>query len=208
MADWVSAPHITGRPQDEHGLGVLEVLVVMVIVGIVLGGLTTTFVSGSRAELDLNQRFQAQQQARLALDRIRGDVHCASAAQAQTIGAYPGVKLAVGNCYASTPTVSWCVVPAASSPPRYQLWRSTASSSICTSSDPTRLLVADDLTTSTNVLTTPTIPFQGLETVRVDFPVSVNPTTGHDLYELRDSLVAANSTRCASSDGCGVPVVP
>src|SRR6476646_4550317 len=98
----------------EEGYSLVELLVVMIILGTVLASLTTVFVSGSKAEVALNQRFQAQQQARLALDRIRADIHCASAAQAQTIGTYTGsLKLAEPNCYAyaTTPTVSWCPVP-------------------------------------------------------------------------------------------------
>ncbi len=187
----------------------IEMIVVMAILSIVLAGLTTIFVSGSNGELDLNRRYQAEQAARLALDRIRGDIHCASAAQAQTIGSYPGVKLAVGGCQPSTPTVSWCAVLVTSVPPRYQLWRSTATNNICTSSDSTRSLIADYLTTSSNVFTTATIPYQGLETVGVDFRVSVNPSAGHDVYELKDLIVARNSTRCATSPGpCAVPPVP
>jgi len=196
-----------GAARNENGFSLVDLLVVMVILGLVMAGLTTTFVSGSRAELHLNRRFQAQQQARLALHRIRADVHCASAAQAQTINGSPGVKLAVGSCYSATPTVSWCVLTASVTPPRYQLWRSTATSSICSSSDTTRVLVADYLTASANVLVTNTIPFQGLETVDVDFHVNVSPSTGRDDYELKDSIVAANSTRCATSGGCSVPAV-
>jgi prepilin-type N-terminal cleavage/methylation domain-containing protein len=197
------------RVEREDGFSLIEMVVVMMILSVVLAGLTTIFVSGSNAELDINRRYQAQQEARLALDRIRSDIHCASAAQAQTIGSYPGAKLAVGNCYSSTPTVSWCAVLVTSTPARYQVWRSTATSNICTSSDATRVLVADYLTTSSNVFTTSTVPYQGLETVGVDFRVSVNPTTGHDVYELKDSIVAGNSTRCAQSPGpCSVPSVP
>ena len=143
----------------EEGYTLVELLVVMVILGTVLAGLTTVFVGGSNAEIRLNQRFQAQQQARLALDRIRTDIHCASAAQAQTIGTYTGsIKLAETSCYtyAATPTVSWCPVSVTST--RYQLYRSTATSNICTSSDATRVLIADYLTTSSNVFTTAAIP--------------------------------------------------
>ena len=97
--------------RDERGYSLIEMLIVMAILGIVLGALTTVFVSGSNAELNLNRQFQAQQAARLALDKIRVDIHCAVNAQQQTIGSYPGVKLAFpsGGCYPST--VSWCVVP-------------------------------------------------------------------------------------------------
>ena len=58
------------------------------------------------------------------------------------------------------------------------------------------------------MFTTATIPYQGLETVGVDFPVSVSPTATKNVYELKDSIVAANSTRCATSGGCSVPSVP
>ena len=89
------------------------------------------------------------------------------------------MKLAVGNCYATTPTVSWCVVAVTTTPPRYQLWRSTATGNICTAGDWTRVRVADYLTSS-NVFTTATIPYQGLETVGIDFPVSVSPTPAQE----------------------------
>lgn len=192
---------------EETGYSLVELLVVMLILGVVMTGLTTVFVSGSNAQLDLSRRFDAQQQARAALDRIRGDIHCANAAQAQTIGSYPGLKLLVASCYPSTATISWCAVPA-TAPTRTQLYRSTATSSICTSSDTTRVLVADYLTTSTGVFTTSTIPQYSLQTVGVDFNVSVHPTTTRDVYRLTDSIVTRNSTRCVTSGGCSVPSVP
>lgn len=193
--------------RDERGYSLIELLIVMAILGIVLGALTTVFVSGSNAELELNRQFQAQQAARLALDRIRLDIHCASAAQAQTIGAYPGLKLAfpASGCYTST--VSWCAVPSADITGRFALYRSTSTTNICTSTDANRVLVADDLTTS-SVFTTGTIPYLGLETVGVDFPVSVNATPTKDLYELKDSIVARNfSPRCTTVAGCPAPTV-
>jgi prepilin-type N-terminal cleavage/methylation domain-containing protein len=192
----------------EDGYSLIELIVVMAILGTVIAGLSTVFVSGSRAELDLNRRFQAQQQARGALDKLRNDVHCATAAQAQTIGTYPGVKLAVANCYASTPTVSWCLVPVTTTPVRYALYRTTATTNICSSSDTARLLVADYLISSSNPFTTATIPRYSLQTVGVDIKVSVNPTVTKDVYELTDSIVARNSARCATSGGCTPTAVP
>lgn len=194
--------------RDERGYSLVELLIVMAILGIVLGALTTVFVSGSNAELTMNRQFQAQQAARLALDRIRTDIHCASTAQAQTIGTYPGVKLAfpASGCYATT--ISWCVVPSTTITGRFALYRSSATSSICTTSDTTRVLVADDLTTSSGVFTTPTIPYLGLETVGVDFLVSVNRTATKDVYELKDSIVARNfAPRCTTTAGCPAPTV-
>ena len=192
----------------EQGYSLIELLVTMVILVIVLGSLTTVFVSGSSAEAGLNRRFQAQQNARMGLDRIRTDIHCATAAQAQTINTFPGVKLAVANCYAATPTVSWCAVLVTSSPARYALYRSTTTgATTCTSTDAARLLVADYLTTS-SAFTTATIQQYTLQRVAVDFKVSVNQTTTKDVYELTDSIVARNSARCITSGGCSAPTVP
>jgi hypothetical protein len=38
-----------------------------------------------------------------------------------------------------------------------------------------------------------------LELISVDFPVSANPRATADLYELKDTLVARNSTRCITN---------
>jgi prepilin-type N-terminal cleavage/methylation domain-containing protein len=193
----------------EQGYSLIELLVTMVILVIVVGSLTTVFVSGSSAEADLNRRFQAQQNARLALDRIRVDIHCATAAQAQTINTYSGLKLAVASCYAATPTISWCAVPATSTPPRYQLYRSTATgTTTCTATDTGKVLIADYLTTS-SAFTTATIPQYSLQRVGIDFKVSVHPTTStKDVYELTDSIVARNASRCGTALGCYAPSVP
>ena len=196
------------RCRADAGFALIELLTVMAILGIVLGGLNVMLINGSSAELTLNRRVQAQQQARSALDEIRSDVHCASAAQAQTISTYPGLKLAVGNCSASTPTVSWCAVPVTSG--RFQLYRSTSTTAgvICTAGDTTRALVADYLTSAGTLFATPTIAQFALQSVSVDFKVSVNPTASRDVYRLTDSIVAQNSQRCASSGGCTPTAVP
>jgi prepilin-type N-terminal cleavage/methylation domain-containing protein len=194
---------------SERGYSLIELLVTMVILVIVLGSLTTVFISGSGAEATLNNRFQAQQNARLGLDRIRGDIHCASAGQAQTINTYPGLKLALGNCYAATPTISWCVVQLTASPVRYQVFRSTTTgATTCTATDAARVLVADYLVSSA-AFTTATIPQYTLQRVGVDFKVSANAKSSTaDVYELTDSIVARNATRCVTAGGCAVPSVP
>jgi prepilin-type N-terminal cleavage/methylation domain-containing protein len=192
----------------EQGYSLIELLVTMVILSIVLASLTTVFLSGTSAEASLNRRFQAQQSARMGLDRIRTDIHCATAAQAQTINTFPGLKLAVANCYAATPTISWCVVLVTASPVRYALYRSpTTGATTCTSSDAARLLIADYLTTS-NAFTTATIQQYTLQRVGVDFKVSVNAKSSTtDVYELTDSIVARNATRCDIAGGCSAPPV-
>ena len=64
----------------ERGYSLVEMLIVMSILGVVMGSLTTVFVQASNAEFDMNARFQAQLTGRLALDKMRREVHCASVA--------------------------------------------------------------------------------------------------------------------------------
>jgi prepilin-type N-terminal cleavage/methylation domain-containing protein len=191
---------------DEQGYTLVEMLVVMAILGVVIASLTGIFVSGSRAELDLNRRFQAQQQARLALDKMRVDVHCASAVQAQTINTYTGLKIAAANC--STTTIAWCAVPSTLMTGRYALYRTTGTTNVCQSTDTKRVKVADYLKTNSGIFSTPNVAQDALQFVLVDFPVSVNPTATRDVYELKDSLVARNSTRCTTAGGCSSGATP
>ena len=67
------------RLAAEHGYSLSEMLVVLAILGIVLAALTQLFVSASTAQVDMTRRFEAQQNMRLALDKLRREIHCASA---------------------------------------------------------------------------------------------------------------------------------
>ena len=63
----------------ERGYSLFELLQVTVILSVVLTGLTVLFVQATNAELQMNERFQAQQNARVAVDKMRREIHCASA---------------------------------------------------------------------------------------------------------------------------------
>ena len=62
----------------QDGYSLVELLVVTVILGTVMGALTVLFVNASNAEFDMNRRFQAQQSARLGIDKMRREIHCAT----------------------------------------------------------------------------------------------------------------------------------
>jgi type II secretory pathway pseudopilin PulG len=57
----------------------LELLMVLAILGTVTGAITTLFIQATNAEFEMNRRFQAQQAARVAVDKMRREIHCASA---------------------------------------------------------------------------------------------------------------------------------
>ena len=189
----------------ENGYSLVEMVIVMAILGVVLAGISTVFVSGSSAEAHLNNRFRAQQGVRAALDRIRGDVHCASKASAATINTYQALRIDVTSCNTTTTYDYWCAVSASTTPVRYDLWRtqSTAAptTSTCTSTDASRVKIASNLVNSA-AFTTSATPLNGLQAVAVDFRVGGSATSNTiDLYKLTDSLVARNSTRCGSTAG-------
>jgi prepilin-type N-terminal cleavage/methylation domain-containing protein len=191
--------------RGERGYTLVEMLVVMSILGVVMAGLTSVFVSGSHAELDLNRRFQAQQEARLALGRITADLHCASAAEVDATYGY--LKIAEDNC--SSTHVTYCTETSPSMSSRYALYRTTnTTTSRCTSSDTNAVKIADYLTRNTGLWTF-SAPDGLLEMISVDFPISVNPNANQDVYELKDTLVARNSVRCSTSCTQGAyPVSP
>ena len=66
------------RLRGDRGYTLVELLVVLAIFTTVVTALVSLFTSGAKAELDMNRRFEAQQNARLALDRMRRELHCAS----------------------------------------------------------------------------------------------------------------------------------
>jgi prepilin-type N-terminal cleavage/methylation domain-containing protein len=118
----------------EDGFTLAELLVVLAILGIVLAALTTLFTGGLTAATDQTNRTQAQQDVRLALDKLRREIHCASS-MTPTSG-YPvsSVTVTLGswcNVPGGAPTVTWCVKDKNGNLPPvapYTLWRYTGAS--------------------------------------------------------------------------------
>ena len=172
------------RPARQDGYTVVELLVVMAILSSVMGSLTVLFVQASNAELDLNNRFQAQQAARLALDKLRRETHCASQASVATSSS---VTLTLASyCPTGNGSVTWCTVGSGS---RYGLYRKAGAA--C---DATGVKWADYLTTGAVFAYTPQSS-ESLAKLRIDLPVNLKPAKSVESYELVDEIVLRNSTR-------------
>ena len=187
--------------RDERGYTLVELLVVIVILGVVMEGLTTMFVTASNAEVDMNKRFQAQQTARVALDKVRRETHCASDAGSTAANTQVSlVTLSIATyckTYSGSATVTWCT--RASSTSGYALYRINASSATCTGG----VKWAD------NLQATSTAPACGgalcifnyqtqssmLARLHIDLPVNAQPKKSTEAYELVDDLVLRNSVR-------------
>jgi prepilin-type N-terminal cleavage/methylation domain-containing protein len=170
--------------RSERGYTLVEMLTVLVIFGTLMGALMTLFVQATSAETAMNNRYRAQQQARLALDKVRREAHCATAV---TSWSQSAVTMSLPS-YCGNGSVTWCTVSLGTS--RYGLYRKTG-----TSCGATGVRYADYLT-SANVFPSYTAQSTtALATLKVDFPVNVKPSHGVDTYELQDDVVLRNGTR-------------
>ncbi|HXY80459.1 MAG TPA: type II secretion system protein [Gaiellaceae bacterium] len=204
------------RLRQANGFTMIEMLVVCLILGVVLTGITTVFVSGSHAELNLNNRFQAQQAARLALDAMRIDAHGACAANVLSSGSKLVLASvptsgdsttcgAVGSS-SSYPKVVWCALTSPTVSTQYALYRSTATDSSCTTSN--GKLEADNLSANTVFSTGSPITVEQLQTFTATMTVSLQSGTAGVPYTLAEALTLRNSvyqttgssTACSTSD--------
>ncbi len=163
-----------------------ELLTVMVILSVVMGAITTMLVQGSNAEIDMNNRFQAQTNARLALDKLRREAHCASlvttsVATTVTLTLPSQCPTALGQT-----SVTWCTKASGSS---YELWRYQGAA--CSG---TGRREAEHLTLS-GIFTYSAQSPASLAKLSVTLPVNLTPSKPERVYTLNDDIVLRNSTR-------------
>ncbi len=177
---------------DEQGYSLIEMLTVVIILGIVVGSLTTVFVSASNGELDMNRRFQAQQNARLVMDKLRREIHCASAVS--PAGSSSSITITMpSQCPTSGgfTSVLWCALaPPGAQAGRYAMYRSTAAT--CTTSNGVQF--ADYLTTP-SVFNYTVQSSDSLGSLAVALVVNAKPGSTHGTFHLNDSIVLRNSSR-------------
>lgn len=202
---------LRGRLAAQDGYTLIELITTLAILGVVLSGIIGVFVSGIHAEADMNERFQAQEQARTALATMRNEVR--SACGFDNAGGAPGLpgppmtptQITLAYCGHTSgdfktvlSRVTWCVVPANG---QYALFRQTGPS--CNSSGAER---ADRLisTVTTCPPSSPPCPpnvfgityntaagdVRPRLTVALD--VDVNPRTSGARYHLDDSIAFRN----------------
>jgi prepilin-type N-terminal cleavage/methylation domain-containing protein len=174
------------RLSGERGYTLVEMLTVMVVLGVVVTSLTSVFVSASNSETDMNNRFQAQLTARLALDKIRREVHCAGVITPTGAASSVTLTLAPSCTPQGSTSITWCTRSGGTN--RYALYRVVGAS--CTGG--TKL--ADYLTAS-SVFNYTGQSATSLAKLHVDFPVNVKPSKTVESYELIDDIVLRNSIR-------------
>jgi type II secretory pathway pseudopilin PulG len=183
---------IRTRLAGECGYSLVELVTVVAVLGLVMGSLTTVFVSASNGELGMNRRFQAQQNARVAMDKLRQEIHCATSvsptgpSSSITITIPPQCPTAGGFS-----TIRWCALAPPGAPAgRYALYRSTDAT--CTTANGAKWA---DYLTSTSVFTFTQQSSQSLAALGVAFTVDLTQASTVGQFKLQDSIVLRNSTR-------------
>jgi Tfp pilus assembly protein PilW len=197
-------------------------IMVLAILGIVLGGVTTVFISGSRAELNVNNRFQAQEASRLAMGAIRNDMHsaCAAAVNAgetvvtlaipitdkTTTPATPIPPNATTQCGQTAPAlnvarVAYVVCTSPTNSAKFAIYRLTVTPPVtpCPSAGK---LIADNLVNTlsgfsgffqANAAGTTVITWGETQTVDVDIPVSLKVGQSGAPFDLKERIAISNT---------------
>jgi prepilin-type N-terminal cleavage/methylation domain-containing protein len=131
---------LASRLRQERGYTLVELLVAMVILGIIIAPLITSFTTALAQETQQARRNDAQSNARVALQRMRLDLHCATGVTSVEQNAYGGFTLTLtendynhplGWCPEVVPSgttttgVEWCTIPFTGSTTRFVLYRYT-----------------------------------------------------------------------------------
>jgi hypothetical protein len=172
--------------RSESGLSLIELLIVMLLMGMLLGTITTILVSGIGTQSGLTATFGAETNLHTGLGKLRTDVNlaCSESAQSAT-----SVTLVDPPCD-GTKNVTWCTQGSGSV---YGLYRIT-SGSTCTGG----VKYADYLTGGSiftyTAQNSPTGSY-ALPRLHVDVTVNPTPTLARNNYRVVDDLVFRNGVR-------------
>jgi prepilin-type N-terminal cleavage/methylation domain-containing protein len=176
---------------DERGFTLIELITALGMLLIVITALSGVLISATNIEADLNRRFSSQINARIALDQLRREIHCASSVTPipPATSVATGFTIVLGSrCPSATggTTVSWCT---SGSGTRWALYREVGAT--CSTSGKK----AADYLTDGNVFTFTDQSTSNLAYLSVALFVNTNPASGEVDYRLTDDIVLRNSTR-------------
>jgi prepilin-type N-terminal cleavage/methylation domain-containing protein len=189
---------VRGRLAESGGYTLSEMIVVLAILLIVVGALAQLFESAGKAETDMSNRFQAQQQARLALDKLRQEIHCASAVTSTDAGGtWPSasIKITLGTyCPTGSGDVTWCT-RASSTSGAWALYRISPASGTCTGGVNWADYLSNLTAPNGRIFDHPPLVLGNRDTVSVDLPVDLTPLDTKQQYRLKDDIVLRNTIR-------------
>ena len=185
----------------------IELLITMSILGLVMTAILVMFTTGLNAQTDMNTRFQAQQDARLALSALRNEIGSActvtvGAVTGETAGSAltlvlpnpsPNPAVNTSACATGTTTVIWCAASASLAAP-FALYRSTGATCSSSSGAPrARSLKCAGTAAGCTPVFAKVTNATALPAVTVTFPVDANLAKTTGLYTLSDTITARNA---------------
>ena len=173
--------------RDETGFTLIELITVMGMFLITVTALSSALIAATKAEEDMNRRFSSQINARIALDQLRREIHCANAVT--PAGTSASITITLGSrcpTAGAGTTVSWCT---SGSGTRYALYRLVGATCNTTG----RKTV--DYLTSATVFTFAAQSTTSLAVLSVTLPVITRQASGLPAYNLTDDIVLRNSSR-------------
>ena len=206
---------------SEGGFTLVELIVTMAILLIVVTSLSAVLVTATRTEVDANNRFQAQEQARTGLAQLTREMHCASAVTVtNTAGTAVANGVAGSRIAATVPStcatsggvnlfVTWCTSASTLKTGDFALYRvtSTTSAPLCTASGKVKWAdylqpTAGTSPASSNPFCLPSTtaacggvlrPSASLPMLHVTMPVNLNgPTSTIASYNVVDDIALRN----------------
>ena len=190
----------------QGGFTLVELLVVMVILLTVLAALTGSYVSATVAQVDQTRRFDAQENARQALDRMRKDIHCGHGVTDPYVNDSGGYTLVItetnvsgtaecpGLVQTNSSAVQWCSVPVGGATNRYQLFRENDPNTTCSGSASVFMV---DYLTRPDIWGSPTCVSAQYPTVAVTLAVDADPSKVPGAYTLSDQIALRNGDVCS-----------
>lgn len=189
---------IRARFAREEGQTVIELITTMAMLSFVMAAVAALFVSGLHAQTDMDQRFQAQQNARLALTAMRSEIRgsCVAPQVYSTVssvtplasGAFGAKVVLAPTCSGgvATSNVTWCVDSSTGAAP-FGLYRKTGTA--CAYNNGVKR--ADQLRTNADFALSTTSGRR--PELTVSFPVDANLSSTIGTYTLGDTVMARNS---------------
>jgi len=189
---------IRARLAREEGQTLIEMIATMAMLSFVMTAVATLFVSGLHAQTDMDQRFQAQQNARLALTLMRSDIRNScmapqvystpSSSTTLASGVYGAKVVLASACSggAATSNVTWCADSASGAAP-FGLYKQTGTT--CAYNNGVQR--ADQLKTNADFALSTTSGRR--PELALSLPVDANLSTTIGVYTLNDTVMARNS---------------
>ena len=189
---------IRARLAREEGQTFIEMLTVMAMLGFVMAAVATLFVAGLHAQTDMDQRFQAQQNARLALTLMRSNirnscvapqVYATPASTTPLASGVFGAKVVLASaCSAgvATSNVVWCADSSTGAAP-FGLYKQTGTTCAYNNG------VQRAAQLKTNAVFALSTTSGRRPQLAVSFPVDANLSTTNGVYTLSDTVMARNS---------------